>query len=571
MSKTRHFRRIIPLCSQLVVLGLILLSVWLAVYLVQRRTQLLSNAAADPVRAFPTAEGFGVNTIGGRYGKVYLITNLNDKGEGSLRSCVEASGPRNCVFRTGGTITLSTPINIVNPFITVSGQTAPGGGITLKTTSGGDTLSVETSEVIIRYLTIRPGPGGESRAIQISKNNTELSNIVIDHVSVSWATDPIIYTWYRVRDTTISWSIISESLNCSTHPKGCHSKGLMIGGYKGGEGSTTKGSENISVLNNIMAHNSERNPLVQICGTAQVINNTTYNPLYTFSHQQLNCVNGASYVNWINNFHKKGPDSTTNDDLKVIPSDEGVWSEGHIYVHGNIGPSRPTNDLPDSKWVVVKSGGPALSSTPVSAPSVNTTTAIDAYNKVTASGGAGNSQALDCEGNWVARRDAIDTRVINDVKTGSGKIIDSISETPEKGWINIDSGTPCSDTDNDGLFDDWENRYFHSLSRGSITTSIADFDNDGYTDLEEFLNSTDPTNGATIPSPSPTPSPSPSPSPSPTPTHTPSPTPIPPTTPTPSPSLKPFIFGSNSSLSTHRSRFARWFATHWHSIFSRRH
>ena len=308
----------------------------------------VGQVAALP--AFPGAEGFGANTIGGRGGAIFEVTTLNDSGAGSLRACVEASGARTCVFRTGGLIVLQSTLRIVNPYITIAGQTAPGGGITLKTASGGDIFSTQTHDVIIRYLTSRPGPGGENHANQIAKNGTELYNIVIDHNSLSWGVDSNIETWYRVREATIQWSLISEGLNNSTHSKGAHSKGLMIGGYQGSE-SGGKGSENISVLNNLMAHNAERNPLMQLCGTAQVINNTTYNPQWTFSHQQLNCTLGESYVNWINNYHKKGPSSTSNTDLKIIPADSGTWSPGKVYVKGNIGPSRPNDTLPETNWV----------------------------------------------------------------------------------------------------------------------------------------------------------------------------------------------------------------------------
>ena len=84
------------------------------------------------IPAFPGAEGFGADTVGGRGGKIFLVTNTNDNGPGSLREGIEASGPRTIVFRTGGIINLASSLNIDNPYITIAGQTAPGGGITLK-------------------------------------------------------------------------------------------------------------------------------------------------------------------------------------------------------------------------------------------------------------------------------------------------------------------------------------------------------------------------------------------------------------------------------------------------------
>ena len=437
--------------------------------------------------AFPGAEGFGANTIGGRGGVIYEVTNLNDTGTGSLRACVEASGARTCVFRTGGLIVLQSALRIVNPYITIAGQTAPGGGITLKKASGGDVFLTQTHDVIIRYITSRPGPGGENHANQIAKNGTELYNIIIDHNSLSWGVDSNIETWYRVRDASIQWSLISEALNNSTHSKGAHSKGLMIGGYQGSE-SGGKGSENISVLNNLMAHNAERNPLMQLCGIAQVINNTTYNPQWTFSHQQLNCIAGESYINWINNYHKKGPSSTSNSDLKIIPADDGTWSSGKAYLQGNIGPGRPNDSLSESSWVTVKSGAPAgvVVTSPAPAPAVYSTNAMQAYNSVVADGGVGNSRGLNCDGSWVNRRDSIDARVINEVKTGTGKIIDDPSQVG--GWIIPAAGVPCVDSDHDGMPNVWEQIYGFNPN---IADGSGDKDGDGYTNVEEYFNGTD--------------------------------------------------------------------------------
>jgi hypothetical protein len=443
-----------------------------------------NQVAALP--AFPGAEGFGANSIGGRGGIIYEVTNLNDSGAGSLRACVEASGARTCVFRTGGLIVLHSALRIVNPYLTIAGQTAPGGGITIKQDAATDVFSTQTHDVIIRYITARPGPGGENHANQIAKNGVELYNIIIDHNSLSWGVDSNIETWYRVRDATIQWSLISEGLNDSTHSKGAHSKGLMIGGYKGSETGGI-GSENISVLNNLMAHNADRNPLMQLCGIAQVMNNVTYNPMYTFSHQQLNCPLGESYINWINNYHKKGPSSVSDSDLKVIPAGDGTWWPGKVYVKGNIGPSRPSDALSETSWVEVKSGAPSgvIVTTPAPAPAVYSTSALAAYNSVIADGGVGNSRGLSCDGSWYNRRDAIDARVINEVKTGTGKIIDDPSQVG--GWIIPAAGVPCPDGDHDGMPNTWEQMYGFNPN---IPDGSGDIDGDGYTNVEEYLNGT---------------------------------------------------------------------------------
>jgi hypothetical protein len=435
--------------------------------------------SAGTLPAFPGAEGFGAQTVGGRGGTVYIVTNTNDSGAGSLRQCVEASGPRTCVFEVGGLISLNSTLAIKNPYLTIAGQTAPGGGITLKLGAASEAISVQTSQVIIRYISVRPGPGGSNHGIQVARNGTEINNVIIDHLSLSWGVDSVIETWYRAKDVTFSWLIISEGLNDSTHPKGEHSKGLMVGGYKGSE-SGGAGSENISVLNNLMAHNADRNPLMQMCGIAQVVNNITYDPMYTFSHQQLNCVSGYSYVNWINNYHKSGPSSTSSSDLKFIPSDEGACGQGKAYMSGNRGAN--------GSWSYSFSGSCSgrtdiVVSVPAAAPSVVTTNAQDAYTNVLAN--AGNSRAIGCDGNWYSRRDAIDTRVINDVKNGTGHIIDDPSQVG--GWIVPATGSPCSDTDRDGIPNAWE------ISHGLNSNFKADGNftaPSGYTWLEEYFNGT---------------------------------------------------------------------------------
>ncbi len=442
---------------------------------------LLLQAPSFAASGFPGAEGFGANTIGGRGGHVYEVTSLSDSGTGSLRECVNASGPRICVFRVGGLITLSTPLVISNPYITIAGQTAPGGGITLRKASGGDVFSTRTHDVIMRYLTVRPGPGGENHADQIGVNNVALNNILIDHCTFSWGVDSNIETWYRVTNATIQWSMISEALDCSTHSKGCHSKGLMIGGFAGNEAGTTMGAENVSVLHNLIAHSGERTPLMQLCGPAQVINNVTYNPYWAFAEQQDDCVLPSNNtINWIGNYNKKGPDSTSNSGLIVIPADSGIYAGySKAYVKGNIGPSRPNDTYPESNWVDSRYRTFVVTS-PVAAPSVTTTDATTAFNDVLAD--VGNNRGLTCDGAWFNRRDSIDARVVNDVKNGTGHIIDDPAEVG--GWITPAPGTQCQDSDHDGIPDAWE--LLHGLNPAD-QSDAAKVNSSGYTNLDEYL------------------------------------------------------------------------------------
>ena len=153
--------------------------------------------------AFPGAEGYGKYTVGGRGGKVYEVTNLNDAGEGSLRAAVGAKGPRTVVFRVSGTIDLKRNLDISNPYITIAGQTAPGDGITLK-----GTLGVNANNVIIRYMRVRAEGRGDAISGRYKKN------IIIDHVSASWSSDEVL-TIYHCENVTIQWSMATEACSGS--------------------------------------------------------------------------------------------------------------------------------------------------------------------------------------------------------------------------------------------------------------------------------------------------------------------------------------------------------------------
>ncbi len=149
----------------------------------------LGMARAD-VPAFPGAEGFGAFAVGGRGGAVLFVDNLNDAGPGSLRAAIEATGPRTVIFRVGGTIDLSSSLIVRSPYLTIAGQTAPGGGIALKR----GTLRIGTHDVIVRGLRVRPGdeqPGGtpptQRDAIGLSGGykGQDVYNVIIDHCSLS--------------------------------------------------------------------------------------------------------------------------------------------------------------------------------------------------------------------------------------------------------------------------------------------------------------------------------------------------------------------------------------------------
>lgn len=144
------------------------------------------------VPAFPGAEGFGSTTPGGRGGRVIFITNLDDDGPGSFRAACEAEGPRIVIFRISGLITLGKPIVIKNPYVTIAGQSAPGGGICLRNY----TFIIATHDVVVRYLRSRLGDlsAQEADSITIASG---AQNVILDHCSATWSIDEMPDSWER--------------------------------------------------------------------------------------------------------------------------------------------------------------------------------------------------------------------------------------------------------------------------------------------------------------------------------------------------------------------------------------
>ena len=250
---------------------------------------LLAFPALAQLPAFPGAEGFGATTPGGRGGKVLIVSNLNDSGRGSLRAAIETEGPRIIVFRVAGIIDLKSPIRVTQPFVTVAGHSAPGGGITLR----GHGISVNTHDVVIRYLRSRPGDISGTEVDGLSIGGAS-ANVVIDHCSVSWSVDENLSPSGAIRDVTVQWSIISEGLNRSVHAKGAH-----------GYGSLTRASGGLTLHHNLWAHNASRNPRLG-CNYGRppfprfdVRNNVIYNA------GGPNVAGDTFEANYIANYHKK--------------------------------------------------------------------------------------------------------------------------------------------------------------------------------------------------------------------------------------------------------------------------
>ena len=200
----------------------------LVIFFAMLATLFIPETAAS-LPAFPEAEGFGAQSIGGRGGKVLFVTNLKDSGSGSLREAVEANDSRTVIFRISGTIDLKSAIVITKPYITIAGQTAPGDGICLKNHA----LVIAADHVIVRYIRCRPGDNAKAESDSLSLSSGR--DIIVDHCSTSWSVDETLSASSRGRlgNVTVQWCIISESLHDSIHHKGPHGYGSLIRGGLG--------------------------------------------------------------------------------------------------------------------------------------------------------------------------------------------------------------------------------------------------------------------------------------------------------------------------------------------------
>lgn len=237
----------------------------------------LSSARRRLLPIAPSLRGFGITTVGGS-GRhllpprttVLRVSSLLDTGPGTLRACVEFRAPRTCIFEVAGEIKLATPLRVRSPFISIAGQTAPSPGITIS--HGG--FQIETHDVFIQHIAIRPGdsprgvPAGNRDGISVGTPAQDGAyNVVLDQLSLTWAIDENISTWYETtRDVTISNSIIAEGLHRSIHPKGPHSKGVMVG----------DNSKRVTLYRNLISSNEERNPYLKPGSETEIINNAVY-------------------------------------------------------------------------------------------------------------------------------------------------------------------------------------------------------------------------------------------------------------------------------------------------------
>jgi hypothetical protein len=427
-------------------------------------------AAGAVLPAFPGAEGFGMSACGGRGGQVIEVTNLNDSGPGSLRAAVGSDGPRIVVFRVGGYIELKSALDINKPNITIAGQTAPGDGICLKNYNA----NVRADNVIIRYLRVRPSDIAKEEFDAISVLNGR--NIIIDHCSASWSLDEVVSVTlgrHNMGNVTVQWCMITESLNCSFHSKGCHGYASLIRGSYG---------SGITYHHNLYAHNSGRNPRPgnyvdskrDPCGLFfDFRNNVVYNwggGHAGYNDDGRNQDNSITHMNFVNNYYIEGPNSTGG----------YVFRESTTGCTAYFGGNWMDGNCPKDPWSLVEfvdftqaQKDAYKQSVPIPVAPVAEEDASKAYTRVLADAGT-----------VFPSRDAVDKRVVDSVVKKTGGIINHIDEVGD--YPIMKSGVPNVDSDHDGMPDKWELAV--GLNPNDANDARGDRDGDGYTNIEEYIN-----------------------------------------------------------------------------------
>ncbi len=449
--------QIVPLCARTLVLVLMVTALRFA------------HAEAPNQLAFPGAEGFGRFARGGRGGDVYHVTNLNDDGPGSLRHGVRsATGPRTIVFDVSGTIELKKPLVVNKSFLTIAGQTAPGVGVCLKDW----TFEIrKASHIIVRYLRVRLGdqhkPHGDPDAI----TTNDVDHVIFDHITSTWGIDSN-HDLRRGSNLTLQWSIYAECLNHSLHTKGTHA---MLSSFRDLTG-------NISIHHNLFTSSRDRHPTLASGEKTRpgMIVDYRNNVVYNLS----GATNlGDAHINFINNFYVPGPD--TPKDSHPLATKTGTGDQLKAYLSGNVfeGNAAFTENnylaITFDRWATGGYHHMSLEGIRVDHPFdvdgalPSTQSANDAFQSVLQHAGAS------------LHRDAADERLVQGVRDRTGRLIDSQDQVG--GWPKLRSTPPLMDSDSDGMPDDWERS--HGLNPHDPSDRNGDRDADGYTNLEEYLNS----------------------------------------------------------------------------------
>lgn len=460
--------------------------------------------AESPAPAFPGAEGHGRFVTGGRGGKIVHVTNLEDSGEGSLRWAMAQSGPKTIVFDVSGYIDLKSQLDVTSN-TTIAGQTAPGDGICVADYP----VAIKGNNVIVRYMRFRLG--NENVLVNGADGwdafgAMDRSNLMIDHCSVSWSIDECCSILGN-KNTTLQWSIVSQSLVNAGHSKGNHG----YGGNWGGSGA--------SFHHNLMVHHTSRTPRFGPRQSTQKDERMDYrnNVIYNYGGNGCYGAEGMN-ANLVNNYYKPGPGSPTGTKgkriLKIdIRTEEycqrypafapmlHVW--GKFYADGNV--NSKYDDVTADNWAngiynQIDKGSCDGTWSDATADSIRLAKPIDFLYTTTHSAEDAYALVLDYAGASL-HRDSHDALMVSDTRDGvatyTGKNLgkgfinsqedNRPADAPEdwSAWPTLESLEATVDTDRDGMPDAWETEHGFDPADPEDRNTVMP---DGYTALEHYLN-----------------------------------------------------------------------------------
>jgi pectate lyase len=433
------------------------------------------HAADEPLKSFPSSEGWGSASVGGRGGKIIKVTNLNASGKGSLAEACAADGPRIVVFEVSGVIRGN--IRITKPFITIAGQTSPGAGITVEGVISSYDYGVR--DVIARHVRVRRqrdmGAGGD--CIQMGgqgPKKTGTYNLMLDHLSLSWGNDEII-DLYHAHDVTVQWCTIEES-DDKGHPKGAHNFGLI---------SAAEDNGAVSLHHNLWAHQGRRVPCMapyRENAAGDFCNNLIYNCRGGYvddGHGNR----AKSAVNLHKNYYRRGPNTLE----RMYPY--ALSPNMTYYVKDNYFEDWGMQDHPKHwmfgkvpRWIQFNNNGGELDK-PAKVPPIEMVDAKQVYDLILAKAGC-----------WP--RDRVTKRTIEEVKnkTGAWGRNAELKLTDEWFLEGLTTGKAPVDTDGDGMPDAWEKMHGlnpNDAADASKMVPAGKSKNDrhkGYTWVEFYIN-----------------------------------------------------------------------------------
>ena len=466
----------------------------------------LQKVSGENLPAFPGAEGFGRYTTGGRGGAVYHVKSTADDGsEGTLRWALNKAGKRTIIFDVSGTIHLKSSLSISSGDVTIAGQTAPGDGICVADFP----FTIKASNVIIRFMRFRLGNLKVDYHEGDGLGGMDQENIMVDHCSISWSIDECCSV-YGMKNMTVQWCIVSQSLQNSGHSKGAHG----YGGNWGGSGA--------SYHHNLMCHNNSRTPRLGPRASTQTDERMDMRNNVIYNWGGNGCYGGEGMnVNIVNNYYKPGPGTKqrstslqyriaaigirTTAYCQTYPAFAPMLHRwGKFFVDGNYmnGFSNVTadnwtkgiyeqisNGSNDNLFTQATKDTMRLSA-PIDYILTTTHDAATAYSKVLNYSGASLSR------DWVDSLMVYDTRYGKASYTGTGNIygiINSQDDNKPSGassdwnaWPELKSTVCPTDTDKDGMPDSWENQNNMNPNDPSDRNKT---DATGYTMLENYMNS----------------------------------------------------------------------------------